>query len=65
MRILDFKTTWSEFQKANQTAIEQGNAERILDITRKYPLRGYNLGVLMHTTAWDRLWGDEQTQFLV
>ena len=29
VRILDFKTTWSEFQKANQTATEQGNAERI------------------------------------
>ena len=24
-------------------------------ITRKYPLRGYILGVLTHTTAWDRL----------
>ena len=23
--------------------------------TRKYPLRGYFLGVLTHTTAWDRL----------
>ena len=29
----------------------------ILAITRKYPLRGYILGVLTHTTAWDRLWG--------
>ena len=29
VRILDFKTTWSEFQKANQTATKQGNAERI------------------------------------
>ena len=29
VRILDFKTTWSEFQKANQTATEQGNAKRI------------------------------------
>ena len=29
VRILNFKTTWSEFQKANQTATEQGNAERI------------------------------------
>ena len=29
VRILDFKTTWSEFQMANQTATEQGNAERI------------------------------------
>ena len=27
--------------------------------TRKYPLRGYILGVLMHTTAWDRLWGGD------
>ena len=25
-------------------------------ITRKYPLRGYILGVLLHTTAWDRIW---------
>ena len=30
-----------------------------LEITRKYPLRGYILGVLMHTTAWDRLWGGD------
>ena len=27
--------------------------------TRKYPLRGYILGVLTHTTAWDQLWGDD------
>ena len=27
VRILDFKTTWSEFQKATQTATEQGEAE--------------------------------------
>ena len=27
--ILDFKTTWSEFHKANQIATEKGNAERI------------------------------------
>ena len=25
-----------------------------LGLTRKYPLRGYFLGVLTHTTAWDR-----------
>ena len=31
-RILDFKTTWSEFHKASQTATEQGNAKlRILN----------------------------------
>ena len=29
VHILNFKTTWSEFQKANQTATKQGNAERI------------------------------------
>ena len=28
-------------------------------MTRKYPLRGYILGVLTHTTAWDRLWGGD------
>ena len=27
VRILDFKTTWSEFQKASQTATERGKAE--------------------------------------
>ena len=33
----------------------------MLDIflIRKYPLRGYFLGVLTHTTAWDRLWGGD------
>ena len=30
-----------------------------IDKTRKYPLRGYILGVLTHTTAWDRLWGGD------
>ena len=31
LHILDFKTTWSEFQKPSQTATEQGEAElRIL-----------------------------------
>ena len=32
-----------------------------LVITRKYPLRGYILGVLAHTTALERLWGDDET----
>ena len=27
--------------------------------TRKYPLRGYILGVLTHTTSWDQLWGGD------
>ena len=29
--------------------------------TRKYPLRGYILGVLTHTTALDRLLGGDGT----
>ena len=29
--------------------------------TKKYPLRRYILGVLMHTTAWDRHWGSDET----
>ena len=28
--------------------------------TWKYPLRGYILGVLTHTTAWDRHWGGDE-----
>ena len=32
LRILNFKTKWSEFQKLSQTAAEQGEAKlRILD----------------------------------
>ena len=31
------------------------------EVTRKYPLRRYILGVLTHTTAWDRLWGGDGT----
>ena len=34
-------------------------AKYLSQITRKYPLRGYILGVLTHTTAWDRLWGGD------
>ena len=32
-----------------------------IKVTRKYPLRGYILGVLTHTTAWDRHWGGDET----
>ena len=32
----------------------------LLRYTRKYPLRGYILGVLTHTTALDRLWGGDE-----
>ena len=36
-------------------------------ITRKYPLRGYILGVLAHETVLDQFWGGAETlkwQFL-
>ena len=36
-----------------------------LNDTRKYPLRGYILGVLTHTTAWDRHWKGDETLKLV
>ena len=37
-----------------------------MDKTRKYPLRGYILGVLTHTTAWDQhWWGDETLNWLL
>merc|ERR1711928_233894 len=29
--------------------------------TRRYPLCRYILGVLTHTTAWDRHWGGDET----
>ena len=32
-----------------------------LDVTRKCRLCGYILGVLTHTTAWDQLWGGDET----
>ena len=30
-------------------------------ITKKYPLRGYDLSVLMHTTPRERHWGGDET----
>ena len=32
-----------------------------LEHTRKYILRGFILGALMHITAWDRHWGGDET----
>ena len=36
-----------------------GSMDWFYELTRKYPLRGCILGVLTHTTAWDRLWGGD------
>ena len=41
------------------------NMDPTFVLTRKYPLRGYILGVLMHTIAWDQNWGGDETLKLV
>ena len=41
------------------------NIKKKFSITKNYPLHGYILGVLMHTTAWDRHWGGDETLKLV
>ena len=33
----------------------------IISTTKKYPLRGYILGVLTHTTAQDQRWRGDET----
>ena len=33
----------------------------LIEMTRKYPVHGYILSVLAHTTAWDRLWKGDET----
>ena len=38
LRQLDFKTTWSEFQKPSQTAVMRGEAELHLYILKKHHL---------------------------
>ena len=43
-------------------SVELGKALYIaFEFAGKYPLHGYILGVLTHTTAWDRLWGGDET----
>ena len=41
------------------------NSNSELYETRKYPLRGYILGVLTHTTALDQHWGGDEILKLV
>ena len=36
------------------------SGKEILGCTWKYPLRGYILGVLTHTTTWDQHWGGDE-----
>ena len=42
-------------------SLSKGLVESFFNLTRKYPLRGYFLGVLAHTTALDRLWRGDET----
>ena len=47
VHILNFITTWSEFQKASQTATKQGNAElRILYFNETSPLQSRSQAVV-------------------
>ena len=48
-------------QDERMNILLSGIAIILLGNTRKYPLRGYFLGVLSHTTAWDRHWGPDET----
>ena len=43
----------------------QKDPKEVYDYTRKYPLRGYILGVLTHKTALDQHWGGDETLRLV
>ena len=49
VRILDFKTTWSEFQKPSQTATEQGKVKVCL-FNFRTTWRGN--GMLLGATVW-------------
>ena len=48
-------------QCTDKTSITPFRQGITIMITRKYPLRGYFLGVLTHTTAWDQLQGGDET----
>ena len=49
-----FKNAFATYKLATANKMHIGK-------TRKYPLRGYILGVLTHTTALERLWGVDET----
>ena len=59
--ILTFQLEREKHSRFSHIAYASYVVKTELFFTRKYPLRGYFLGVLTHTTAWDRLWGGEQT----
>ena len=57
----------SERSELDKSALQKVPTARILSFklkiehTRKYPLLGYILGVLMHKTAWVQHWGGDET----
>ena len=66
--LLNFTSTTKTFHNCHHTNVSvslrcmfNSFIGFIILITRKYPLRGYILGVLTHTTALDRLWGGDET----
>ena len=63
-------TVWSEILRCSTLDVSLNILKPTLKIwtviceistTRKYPLHGYILGVLTHTTALNQLWGDDKT----
>ena len=46
-------------QKQISMQDDEGNLN--YEVTKKYPLRGHILGVLMHTIAQDWHWGGDET----
>ena len=55
------QTVVSKMMKRCKKIIFEQEKPKVLDLTRKYPLRGYILGVLTHTTALDQLWGNDES----
>ena len=59
--LLVFKTLFTPI-KGGATWVDRKNTSSTeIHMTRKYPLCGYILGVLTHTTAWDQHWGGDET----
>ena len=62
--LVRFETTQVEYQNTYISySLISSMFDSLLQYTRKYPLRGYILGVPTHTTALDsHRWGDEHSE---
>ena len=60
LQIRQFSSYRTKGKSSRETYLSKEKVDTPLKIalfqTRKYQLRGYILGVLTHTTAWDRHW---------